>query len=144
MNTIGERIKMIIELEKLNENSFSRRIGKSYTAIAKIVKGESKPGFEIIEAVLVEFPNINSDWLIHGTGQMTKDGQKESSKPGDYLQDYLQKLEAQFAEMREMFSSQIAVKDRQIEKLMDLLGKLDDVIVETQTVALWSEIQARA
>ena len=55
----------------------------------------------------------------------------------DYLQDYLQKLESQFAEMKEMFSSQIAVKDRQIEKLMDLLGKLDGVIEEAKIVPLF-------
>lgn len=125
MNTIGERIKMIIESEKMNEFSFSKRIGKSNTAVAKIVKGESKPGFEVIEAILTEFPMLNSDWLIQGTGQMLKSEQKDSIKAGAYLQDYLQKLENQFAEMKDMFSSQIAVKDRQIEKLMDLLGKLD-------------------
>lgn len=123
MNTIGERIKMIIEFEKMNEFSFSKRIGKSNTAVAKIVKGESKPGFEVIEAILTEFPSLNSDWLIQGTGQMLKGEQKDSMKAGAYLQDYLQKLESQFTEMKDMFNSQIAVKDRQIEKLMDLLGK---------------------
>lgn len=140
MNAIGERIKMIIDSERLNEYSFSKRIGKSNTAIAKIVKGESKPGFEIIEAVLVEFPNINSDWLIHGTGQMTKDGQRETGKSGSYLQEYLQKLEERFEKLTE----QLTVKDKQIDKLMDLLGKPLDVVEETQVLPLWLEIQARA
>lgn len=121
MNAIGERIKMIIDSEKLNEYSFSKRIGKSNTAIAKIVKGGSKPGFEIIEAVLVEFPSINSDWLIHGTGQMTKEVQRDAGTPGAYLQEYLQKLEERFEKLTE----QLTAKDKQIEKLMDLLGKLD-------------------
>jgi len=144
MKTIGERIKMIIDSEKLNENSFSKRLRKSYTAIAKIVKGESKPGFEIIESILLEFPNIDADWLIHGTGSMNK-SEIQVERPDAYLQNHLKNLELQFAEMKEMFSSELAVKNRQIEKLMDLLGKLNDVAEEAQTLPLWGEeIMARA
>jgi len=47
--------------------------------------------------------------------------------------------------MAEMFRNQLAVKDRKIEKLMELLGKLNDVAEETQTLPLWGEeIMARA
>lgn len=143
MKTIGERIKLVIDSERLNENSFSKRIGKSYTAIAKIVKGDSKPGFEIIESILVEFPNIDADWLIHGTGSMTKNDTK-MDRPDAYLQNHLKNLEIQFTEMKEMFHSELAVKNRQIEKLMELLGKLNDVAEEAQELPLWGEIMARA
>ena len=151
MNTIGERFKMIIEAEKLNEFSFSKRIGKSNTAITKIVKGESKPGFEIIEAVLLEFPFLNSEWLINGSGDMKKETKQGTERPDSYLQEYLHTLEKQFVELKEMFNSQIAVKDeqikakdRQIEKLIDSLGKPNDVIEGAQVLPLWEENKATA
>jgi transcriptional regulator with XRE-family HTH domain len=143
MNTIGERFKMIIEVEKLNEYSFSKRIGKSNTAISKIVKGESKPGFEIIEAVLNEFPTINTDWLIHGTGQMVKsEVQRENvERPDNYLQSHLTRLEENFQRLNqqiEVKDQQIATKDKQIEyyqrqteQLIVLLGKTECVTEET-------------
>lgn len=146
MNTIGERFRLIIETEKTNTNSFSKRLGVSNTAIIKIVKGESKPGFDIIEAVLVEFPNISSDWLIHGKGQMANEAQQAKEKTGSYLQDYLDKLEKQFSEMRDMFASQkelfaseLATKNRQIEKLMDLLGKPSGVAEEAKVKPMWEQ-----
>lgn len=131
MNTIGERFKMIIEAEKLNDFSFSKRLGKSNTAVVKIVKGESKPGFDVIEAVLSEFPHINSEWLIKGEGVMKKDVKpNEAERPDGYLIVHLENLEKQFSEMKEMFHSELAVKNRQIEKLMDLLGK-PECVTET-------------
>jgi predicted DNA-binding protein YlxM (UPF0122 family) len=46
-------------------------------------------------------------------------------KNADYLQKYMQKLEDNFRELREVFAEELSAKNRQIEKLMDLLGKLN-------------------
>jgi predicted DNA-binding protein YlxM (UPF0122 family) len=46
-------------------------------------------------------------------------------KNADYLQEYMQKLEDNFRELREVFAEELSAKNRQIEKLMDLLGKLN-------------------
>ena len=133
MTTIGERLKLLVEAEKLNLFSFSKRLGVSNTAITKIAKGDSKPGFEIIDAILKEFPNLNTDWLINGTGEMFKQAKAETVD-NSYLMDFLAKLEGEF-------KHQLAMKDQQINKLLDLLGKLE--VSENTTcgrlATLWPE-----
>lgn len=130
MNTLtssefGERIKTLIFKMNKNRSSFASSIGASHTAIGKIVKGETRPGFAMIDAILKAYPQVNRDWLLEGKGDMFIETITPDSSPDNYLQEHLKNLEKQFAEMREMFNSQMATKDRQIEKLMDLLGKLD-------------------
>lgn len=130
MNTLtsdefGERIKTLIFKTNKNQSSFASSIGVSHTAIGKIVKGGTKPGYAIIDAILKAYPQVNRDWLLEGKGEMFIETISPDSSPDNYLQEHLRNLEKQFAEMREMFSSQMATKDKQIEKLMDLLGKLD-------------------
>lgn len=140
MKTIGERFKKIIETENMNAFSFSKRIGVSNTAIAKIIKGESKPGYDVMESVLQEFPNLNTDWLMNGNGEMWKEVVGSDNRPDNYLQSHLKNLEEQFSRLNQ----QLEVKDRQIERLMDLLGKHDDVVGETKTLQLNSAIGVRA
>lgn len=149
-NEIAQRLRLIIESLGMNTNSFSKKIGKSYSNVTYILEGKVKPGFDFISTILKFYPHINSGWLITGEGEMFTSINSELRADG-YLQEHLRNLEKQFAEIREMFNSelavknqQIAAKDRQIEKLIDSMGKPLDVVVETQTVPLWSEIQARA
>lgn len=142
-NTINQRIDTLISALNRNHKTFAESLGKAPTIIYNVVNGRNKPGYELLELICEKYSNVSRDWLLMGEGEMFREI-KEELRPDGYLQEHLKNLEKQFAEMREMFNSQMATKDKQIEKLMDLLGKLDGVVEEAQTVALWSEIQARA
>jgi transcriptional regulator with XRE-family HTH domain len=144
---IGSRIKELIFKLELNQTSFAKAVGVSHTAIFKTVSGETQPRLVLIDAILNTYPQVSRDWLLEGKGEMFNNAPAATvaDTPDGYLQNHLMKLEKQFAEMAEMFRNQLAVKDRQIEKLMDLLGKLNDVAEEAQTLPLWGEeIMARA
>lgn len=119
--TTGQRFKQVLEDVGLTNNGFATKVGVSSTVINGIVNDTNKPGNKVLTAMSEVFPQYNTDWILTGQGPMKK--QFQSS--GDYLQEHLRNLEKQFAEMREMFSTELSVKNRQIEKLMDLLGKLD-------------------
>lgn len=63
------------------------------------------------------------------------DGKSNKEADSTYLTEHLTSLELEFKKlaeqskaMAEQLQNQLAVKDRQIEKLMDLLGKPEDVI----------------
>ena len=143
---IGSRIKELIFKLNLNQTSFAKAVGVSQNAIFNTVTGATKtPRYTLLESILQVYPQVSRDWLLEGKGEMFIDVKPQPDSEGDYLQAHLLKLEKQFAEMAEMFRNQLAVKDRQIEKLMELLGKLNDVAEETQTLPLWGEeIMARA
>ncbi len=130
-DSINVRFKELISLLGKSNNSFALSIGKTSTTINNIVEGKSKPGYELLEAVFQMYPQISRDWLLMGEGEIYRIGNNENQS-SNYLEEYLERLEKQFSEMKEMFQSelavknqQIAAKDRQIEKLIDSMGKLD-------------------
>lgn len=123
-NSINARLKDLIHALRITNNAFAKSIGRSSTTVQQIVTGRSKPGFELLELIMDTYPNVNPVWLLKGHGEMflegTADVVKEDSD-SSYLTSYLEKLEEQFKRLM----NQLETKDRQIEKLMDLLGKLD-------------------
>lgn len=125
---IGSRIKELIFKLNLNQTSFAKSVGVSQNAIFKTVTGDTTPRLTLLDSILKVYPQVSRDWLFEGKGEMFMDVKPQPDSEGDYLQTHLLKLEKQFAEMAEMFRNQLAVKDRQIEKLMELLGKPECVI----------------
>ena len=123
---IGSRIKELIFKLDLNQTSFAKSVGVPQSVIYNTINGVTKtPRYTLLESILQIYPQLNRDWLLEGKGEMFNNNPVPAPTPDGYLQEHLKNLEKQFAEMREMFNSQMATKDRQIEKLMDLLGKLD-------------------
>ena len=70
--TVNQRIKFLIDSKNLSENAFSLKIGVSSTTIYNVIKGASKPGFEVINGIAQNFENIDLNWLITGKGEMHK------------------------------------------------------------------------
>lgn len=121
-NRVNERIGELVRALKISNNAFSKSIGKSASAVNFIIDGRSKPSYDVLEAICEIYPEVNPSWLLVGEGEMWKAGEAAAVVPPDnYLQSYLEKLEEQFKRVM----NQLETKDRQIEKLMDLLGKLN-------------------
>ncbi len=73
-NTINRRIDRLIRELGLNKSGFSRRIDVHPTVIGNIVSGrESKPSFEVLYRILVEFERVNATWLVKGEGEIFSD-----------------------------------------------------------------------
>ena len=80
MEQIDDKIKAIIDHFKLNNFSFSKRIGVTGTTIDSIVNGrpqpdgtrkKTKPGYDVLTAIIDEF-DINPDYLFGKSNQMLK------------------------------------------------------------------------
>lgn len=132
---IGARIKELIFKLELNQSSFAKSVGVSQNAIFNTVSGNTTPRYELLDTIIKVYPQLNRDWLLEGKGEMFNNA--TAPTPDGYLQEHLKNLERQFAEMKEMFSSQIATKDKQIEyyqrqteQLISLLGK-PECVTET-------------
>ena len=69
--SISQRLDQVIKALGMNANRFALTLGTNRAEkIYKILRGESKPSFETIEEILKAYPQINSNWLIRGEGQM--------------------------------------------------------------------------
>ena len=83
-----ERIREILKNEKLTSAQFADRIGVQRSSISHILSGRNKPGFDFIQKIIKNFPEINAEWLITGNGRIYKQKTKSEDlfeniiKPG--------------------------------------------------------------
>lgn len=68
MNTLADRTKFAMEGAGFNINSLAQKIGVTYRAISKIVKGETLEPKKIIE--IANALNVDVQWLKTGEGEM--------------------------------------------------------------------------
>ncbi len=82
MEGVAQKIRAIIEEFKLNNYSFSKRIGVTSTTIDSIVNGrpqpdgsrkKTKPGYDVLKSIIEEF-NIDPDYLFGKSTEMLKAG----------------------------------------------------------------------
>lgn len=66
-----ERLREIMKREKLTAAQFADAIGVQRSSISHILSGRNKPGFDFINKILINFPSIDANWLITGTGMKT-------------------------------------------------------------------------
>jgi hypothetical protein len=127
-STINERFVLMIEVVGKNPNSFAKTLGKGYTSIDSIVKGKTKPSFDLLEAVFDTYPQISPDWLMKGEGGMLRSSPsttppKEPVRDDAYLQEYMVRLENQFRSV--LAEKQSIIEDMRSVILYqrELLGK---------------------
>jgi predicted transcriptional regulator len=87
--TVNERIKLLITKKELNVNSFSVAINANPQTTHKILKGLNKPGYDYLQSVMLNFPDVDGNWLILGNTSrvpMGKTGEQQINVV------YLQKL----------------------------------------------------
>ncbi len=70
MNTINNRIQIIIDEKGLSPSEFSSQVGMQRSNLSHLLSGRNQPSFDIITKILSAFPDINSDWLLLGKGDM--------------------------------------------------------------------------
>ena len=67
------RLSQFLQLERLSPARFADILGVQRSGISHILSGRNKPGFDLMEKILVKFPDINAEWLITGKGKMYKE-----------------------------------------------------------------------
>lgn len=74
ISNINERILYIIENQcDNNQKKFANLIGFAPQVVYNIVSGrKSKPSFDVLNAIISSFVDIDSEWLLTGNGSMFK------------------------------------------------------------------------
>ena len=65
-----DRIRQIMEDQKLNQQSFAQLIGKSTATLSNIFNDRTKPTLDIVDAIKKKFPQVNTEGLLFGTPPM--------------------------------------------------------------------------
>jgi transcriptional regulator with XRE-family HTH domain len=69
---IRDRIQKFLTAEGLSPTRFADEIGVQRSSVSHILSGRNNPGFEFVQKILVRYKSLNAEWLMMGTGNMTK------------------------------------------------------------------------
>jgi len=70
---MDKRLQQFLDAENISPAQLADALGVTRAAISHILSGRNRPGFEFLEAVAVQYPQISMDWLLTGKGRMYKD-----------------------------------------------------------------------
>ena len=70
MNT---RLKQFLAAENITQAQFADSINVVRASVSHVLSGRNNPSFDFIKAMMVQYPNLNIDWLMFGKGKMYKD-----------------------------------------------------------------------
>lgn len=111
-NTFIDRIKLIMEREKENPNSFANAIGVKAASIYQLLNGKTNPSINTIEKIIKAFPSYNREWLITGLGQRETEIIVKTETEGLN------------GEMFELLKRELSFKDKVINRLESELDKV--------------------
>lgn len=79
-NGLIERLEQLMEYKSLNQRSLSKEIGFSYSTLNKYCNKKSNTiDFELIYRLASNFSDIDTNWLIQGTGEMLLTSEQPTS-----------------------------------------------------------------
>ena len=65
-----ERILEFLRIENRSSAQFAEEIGVQPSSISHIISGRNNPSLDFVIKMLTKYPDISSDWLLFGKGQM--------------------------------------------------------------------------
>ena len=63
---IKDRIALLIKNNHLSPSSFADKIGANRSSISHVLSGRNKPGLDLLEKIVQQFPDVNCYWLLTG------------------------------------------------------------------------------
>jgi transcriptional regulator with XRE-family HTH domain len=68
---IKDRIKLIMEKEKMLSGVFAESIGIQQSTLSHILNGRNNPSLDVVIKIHQKFNYVNLEWLLYGTGELT-------------------------------------------------------------------------
>ena len=76
-----DRIRKIMESQHMTQQVFADFIGLAPATLSSIYNERTRPTLSVVEAIKKKIPNISTDWLMFGTGDMYITTPASSSSP---------------------------------------------------------------
>jgi transcriptional regulator with XRE-family HTH domain len=91
-----DRLLKIIKQYNLTSTRFADELGVQRSGISHILSGRNQPSFDFLVKLMTQYPEINPDWLIMGSGPMLRTAVKEkiNREPGLFDQIETKKSES--------------------------------------------------
>ena len=74
-----ERIQELRAWLNLSQNEFAAAVGVSASALSSFINGHNNPSLRLVTSIKNAFPDVNTDWILFGTGSMLVNGEKSNA-----------------------------------------------------------------
>ena len=78
-----DRIKQIIESLNMSQQEFANFVEISPASLSGIFNDRTRPTLNMVEAIKKKIQNLNTDWLMFGSGEMYVDSKSPTPADGD-------------------------------------------------------------
>lgn len=68
-----DRITLLIKAKNLSAAQFADEIGVQRSSISHLMSGRNKPSLDLIQKTLQRFPEVSTEWLLLGKGEMVRE-----------------------------------------------------------------------
>jgi len=65
-----DRISLLIKAKNLSAAQFADEIGVQRSSISHLMSGRNNPSLDLIQKTLQRFPEVSTEWLLFGKGEM--------------------------------------------------------------------------
>ncbi len=76
-----DRIKQVMEYEQMSPTAFADKININRSSLTHIFSGRNQPSLDVAKKILTAFPEISTEWLIMGMGDMLQPVPEDVEKP---------------------------------------------------------------
>ena len=81
-----DRIKQVMEHYEETPAGFAEKIGVNRSNLTHLFSGRNQPSLDFAKKVLVAFPEVSTEWLIMGVGNMIKDPDEAPIVKREFIQ----------------------------------------------------------
>lgn len=68
-----EKLQLLMDYTGLKQGRFAELLDANPASISHILAGRNKPSFDLLQKILLRFPQISPDWLLLDSGPMLRD-----------------------------------------------------------------------
>ena len=86
-----DRIKQVIEYVQLSPSAFADTIGISRSGMTHLLTGRNQPSLDVAKKILVKYPEVSTEWLIMGMGEMFRPEEQQNTKVNEIKAETPQK-----------------------------------------------------
>lgn len=119
MESITDRIREVMNAEGYTSARFADDLEVGRAVISHILNGRNNPSLDIITKILSKLPQISTEWLLNGTGEMYKTTSQNNVETDAEQIQHSQTLPDLFAEQYTPTENKVADQPSHISKNVD-------------------------
>ena len=76
---MNRRLLQFLQAENITQAQLADTLSVARGSVSHILAGRNKPGYDVLERLLLHYPSLNLDWLVTGRGKMYRTEDDELS-----------------------------------------------------------------